>query len=198
VSDTLRAFFAADLAPAARERIAAAQDALRGAAPERVRWVEPEKLHLTLKFLGDVASEAIPKLAAGAASRLAGRGGFEVVLAGFGAFPTARAARVVWIGVRAGAAELARLARRLDAAAVKVGLAREHRPYRAHLTLGRLREPAAVALDRFPTLEIPPFRVDEVVLYESRPGAGGSRYVALAHLPLADADADLSDLAPES
>jgi 2'-5' RNA ligase len=198
VSDTLRAFFAADLAPETRERTAAAQQALRAAAPESVRWVPPEKLHLTLKFLGAVACEGIPKLAAAAAARLAGRGGFEVALGGFGAFPNARAARVVWIGVREGSAELARLARRLDAAAVKVGVPRERRPYRAHLTLGRLRDPAPVPLERAPAVEIPPFRVEEVVLYESQPTAEGSRYVALARLPLAEADADLSDLAPES
>ncbi len=198
MSDTLRAFFAADLAPAARERAAAAQEALSAEAPEQVRWVPPEKLHLTLRFLGDVASERIPKLAAAAAARLGGRGGFEVALGGFGAFPSARAARVVWIGVRQGSTELARLARRLDAAAAKIGVARERRPYQAHLTLGRLRVPAPVPLERAPAVEIPPFRVDEVVLYESRPDAGGSRYVALARLPLAEADADLSDLAPES
>jgi 2'-5' RNA ligase len=98
--------------------------------------------------------------------------------------------------VREGKAELARLARRLDAAAAKIGVARERRAFQAHLTLGRLREPAAVPLEPAAAVEIPPFRVDEVVLYESRPAADGSRYVALARLPLADAD--LSDLAPES
>jgi 2'-5' RNA ligase len=198
VSDTLRAFFAADLAPLARERVAAAQEALRAHAPERVRWVEPSKLHLTLKFLGEVAGERVPKLAAAAAARLAGRGGFEVALGGFGAFPNTRSAQVIWVGVRQGASELARLARRLDAAAAKIGVARERRPYQPHLTLGRLREPESVPLERAPAVEIPPFRVDEVVLYESRPDAGGSRYVALAHLPLAGADVDLSDFAPES
>jgi 2'-5' RNA ligase len=104
---------------------------------------------------------------------------------------------VVWIGVREGAGELARLARRLDAAAAKVGVPRDRRPYQAHLTLGRLREPAPVPLERAAAVEIPPFRVDEVVLYESRPDGNGARYVPLARLPLAEADADLSDLAPE-
>ena len=187
--ETVRAFFAVELPPAARTQAVAAINALRLEAGDQTRWVPEENLHLTLKFLGEIDPDRIPKLVHAAAAKLVRELPFEAELGGLGAFPSARAARAVWLGVTQGAGPLARLARKFDAAASRIGQARESRPYRAHLTLGRLRSPRRVALERVTVPGGAPFSVDEVVLFESRLSSDGSNYRPLARLPLGQADA---------
>ncbi len=196
-SDSLRSFLAVDLAPHARAQAAQLMLKLREQAPQGVRWVPEENLHLTLKFLGNIDPERIPRLVTGVSAKLQRVTGFELVLGGLGAFPNARRARVVWLGVRAGGAELARLARKLEAAAVRIGVERERRPFRTHLTLGRLREPGPLPLAAVPCPDGRPFFVEEVVLYESRLSPTGSCYVPLARLPLQTAEAQQTNIAPE-
>jgi 2'-5' RNA ligase len=195
--DVVRAFFAAELSPDARERAGEAIELLRAALAGDVRWVDPDNLHLTVKFLGNVEPDRLPKLAERVGAKLMRESPFEVELAGLGAFPSARAARVVWLGVVAGASPLARLARKADAAAGRLGLPRDRRPYRAHLTLGRLRSPARVPLERVVPPEPVSFPVAEVVLFESRLSPSGSTYVPLARLPLGGEAAAEIDFAPE-
>ena len=197
-ADPLRSFLAVDLAPHARAQAAQVMAQLRQGAPEGVRWVPEENLHLTLKFLGDVEPDRIPKLIAASTAKLERVGGFEVMLGGLGVFPNARRARVVWLGVQAGGPELARLARKLDAAAARIGVERERRPFRTHLTLGRLRQPAPLALSAVPCPDAKPFFVEEVVLYESRLSPTGARYVPLARFPLRRAEAQPPNFAPDT
>ena len=156
-----------------------------------------ENLHLTLKFLGEIASDRLPKLIANLERKLMGVEPFELEFGGFGAFPNARRARVLWLAVSSGAKELARIARKLDAAASRVGVERSLRAYSAHLTLGRLREPDPVEILRAEPPKSLPFRVEEVVLYESRLSSTGAVYVPLAHLPLREADPNPTECPPE-
>jgi 2'-5' RNA ligase len=196
--ERIRAFLAVELSDAAREQ---ARTAIRGLAqldPPRVRWTPPESLHLTVKFLGGIDPEAVPVLLRHAAARLARLEGFPVALGGVGAFPNARRARVLWLGVTQGVSDLARLARKLDAAASRIGVERERRPYRGHLTLGRLREPAPVPLERVHAEPGETFAVSEVVLFESRLSPAGATYVPLARLPLGQAEVAEIEFAPQA
>lgn len=196
--ETLRVFFALELPSEARERAAKAAQALRAGVPRGVRWVPPENLHLTLKFLGDVDAAQVPRLLGRAEAKLWPVPPFEVELAGLGALPSARSARVLWLGVRKGNREMARIARKLDAAAASIGVERERRPFQAHLTLGRLRPPAHVALERLEAPRGIAFGVEEVILYESRLSPDGARYIPLARLPLMQVeDAEAREFAPE-
>jgi RNA 2',3'-cyclic 3'-phosphodiesterase len=198
VSDRLRAFLAVTLSDAARECAGRAVETLAGLVPSGVRWVEPSNQHLTLKFLGEIGEDRVDALVSRARAKLASVAPFEVALAGFGAFPNAREARVLWLGVAQGSALLAKLARKLDGAARVAGSERERRPFSAHLTLGRLREPARVEIERLAAPTAPPWTVSEVVLYESRLAPDGARHVPLAHLALGvEADRD-NEFAPES
>jgi 2'-5' RNA ligase len=198
MSDALRAFFAIDLPAEARATAAEAIAALQPATPEDARWVTPERLHLTLKFLGEIREDDVPRLIARAQAKLASEVPFELALAGFGAFPNAREATVLWLGVAQGAGPLAKLARKLDSASRALGGARDRRPFAAHLTLARLRTPARVELERVSAPDSVPWTAAEVILYESRPSAGGTRYVPLARLPLgAGGDAESDEFAPE-
>jgi 2'-5' RNA ligase len=199
MSDQLRVFFAAALSPEARACAAEAVERMRAAAPSGVRWVPAGNQHLTLKFLGEIHEGHVDRLAERAAAKVASSEPFEVSLAGFGAFPSAREARVLWLGIAKGASALAKLARKLDAAARVAGAERERRPFAAHLTLGRLREPARIELERLVPPDSVAWTVSEVVLYESRLAPGGARYVPLAHLPLGAGESDSNDeFAPES
>ena len=186
--ESLRTFFAVELPSAVRAQAGAAIERLRPELPDPVRWVPEANLHLTLKFLGEIDPDRIPKLVHAAAAKLVRERPFEAERGGRGAFPSARAARLVWLGVARGAGPLARLARKLDAAAGRLGLERERRPYRAHLTIGRLRTPERIPLERVTAPEGAAFPVDEVVLFESRISSTGSRYRPLARLPLGQAD----------
>jgi len=199
VSDQVRAFLAVALPPEARACASQAVEELRRALHADVRWVPPENHHLTLKFLGEIPEDRIDALVARAGAKCASVAPFEVALAGFGAFPSAREARVLWLGVARGGAALAKLARKLDSAARVAGAERERRPFAAHLTLGRLREPARVEIERLAPPTSVAWSVSEVVLYESRLAPDGARHVPLAHLALgAGLDPSTNEFAPES
>jgi 2'-5' RNA ligase len=199
--ETIRTFLAVELPGEARAQARSAIDALRPCVlgpPESVRWIPVENLHLTLKFLGSIDPDQVPRLLSGAAAKLAGEEPFEVELGGLGAFPNARKARVLWLGVSRGAAQLARLARKLDAAARRIGVSRERRAFHAHLTLGRMRQPGGgVALERARAPEGRPFQVEEVVLFESRLAPTGATYVPLARLPLRPIEGDEDAVVPD-
>jgi len=199
MSDELRSFFAIDLPDEARARSAEAVERLKSVATHGVRWMTLDTLHLTLKFLGEIREDDVARLVARAQAKLAPEAPFEVELAGYGAFPNAREARALWIGVRQGTSSLARLARKLDSAARAIGAPRERRPFEPHLTLGRLRDPLRVELERAPPTESVAWTVSEVVLYESRLSNEGARHIPLARFPLgAGGDAEHTDFAPET
>ena len=198
MSDLLRAFLAVALPEAARACAGQAIEILRGAVPAGVRWTPTENQHLTLKFLGEIPEDRIDALVERASAKLAGLAPVELALGSFGAFPSAREARVLWLGVQRGAGALARLARQLDSASRVAGVERERRPFAAHLTLGRLREPARVEIERLQAPETVAWTATEVVLYESRLAPDGARHVPLAHLALGAGLGQTDEFAPES
>jgi 2'-5' RNA ligase len=101
-----------------------------------VRWVEPDDLHITLKFLGEVRPEMMPRIEATVADVAASTPPFTLTLGGFGAFPTLRRPRVIWLGAEA-APELRCLKQDLEWDLAELGFERENRAFHPHLTLGR-------------------------------------------------------------
>jgi 2'-5' RNA ligase len=178
----VRAFFAVALKDALRAEVARLACEL-AARPDGdgVRWVAAESYHLTLRFLGNVAASEVSALAARAQDSLAGSSAFALRLGAPIALPTARRPRVIALAAQPEDA-LSDLAARLERAAVAHGVAPEPRPFRAHLTIGRVRAHRIPALAAAaPTAAQP---VSEVVLFRSDLGPDGSRYSALATLPL--------------
>lgn len=113
----------------------------RAAAPLRdlglpVKWVRPEGIHLTLKFLGEVAPEREPELVAALGRAAAGARALPVALGGFGAFPDLRRPRVVWAGVAPEPA-LEILQDHIEREFAPLGFPTEARAFRPHVTLGR-------------------------------------------------------------
>jgi len=129
----MRLFIALDIDDAIRERIARFIEGVQGFAPE-ARWVKPESLHVTLKFIGEQPEAAVEqiKLALGTISGNAA----ELQFRGYGFFPTAKSARVFWIGMEA-RPQLALLATTIDTQMAALGVAREARAFSPHLTLAR-------------------------------------------------------------
>jgi 2'-5' RNA ligase len=166
------------------------------------RWVHPDNLHLTLTFLGPVEDAALPALGAALEAAFAAHPPLTLRLAGAGCFPPPapagrrRPARVAWVGIEVeeGAERLRAVQAAVDGAARSVvGLPEEARPWSAHLTLARPREPwRGDAAEAFAAAFSPPlgeaFRVESGVLVASEPGrgpGGGSLYRAVARYPLA-------------
>ncbi|MGQ9779136.1 MAG: RNA 2',3'-cyclic phosphodiesterase [Bacillota bacterium] len=139
--DSLRLFVAIwlpePLARAAAARLEELRQGSRG-----IRWVRPEQLHLTLKFLGETPRAELPQLFSALAGVAAATRPFSLSLAPGGVFPPGGPPRVIWLGVTP-EEELAVLAARVEEALVPLGHPPEKRPFRAHLTLGRA-EPGAI------------------------------------------------------
>jgi 2'-5' RNA ligase len=107
-----------------------------------VRWTPAAHLHLTLKFLGEVAADRLPEVRAAVEAPLADHGPFTVELRGAGAFPSTQRPRVVWVGLGAGDAEARALAGSLERSLATLGFAPEQREFSPHLTVGRVKTPA--------------------------------------------------------
>ncbi len=173
----MRAFVAVFPPPRIRAAAVAGARATvrRLAGGDRVQWTRPENVHLTLKFLGNAREEILGDLRAALENICAAHMPFDVELAGLGAFPSARRARILWLGIGAGFEELRSLAADVDIALMSLGFEREERPYTPHLTLGRIRGRPA-------SLDLPPdavefrFRVPRVDLVESTLTPEGAVY----------------------
>ena len=148
-------------------------------ASKAFRLIGPQKLHLTLKFLGNVAEDDLGRVSQ-ALEQLRGRHEpFEVSTSGFGAFPSERRARILWAGLGEGSGTLRAVAQSVEDLLEPAGFEREQRPYVPHLTLGRARGRQAKLDDA----SLPPpalrFTVSGVDLVESVPGEGGVTYSVL-------------------
>ncbi len=126
----MRCFVAIDMPQELRDRLVRLQDELRRAEAD-VRWVRPETLHLTLRFLGEIDASAASRLGKDLAAEAAGRPPLPISIEGAGLFPT-----VVWVGCRG---ELAPLAAAVDAVARAAGLPADGKPFVPHVTIGRVK-----------------------------------------------------------
>jgi 2'-5' RNA ligase len=184
----MRTFIAVELPQTVRAGLVTLQGELAKAQAD-VKWVEPENLHLTLKFLGEITDEqrqAIESLLKRVADH---EEPFTLGLGGVGAFPSVTAPRVIWVGLGEGEEPVARVAQMIEEGGRAIGLRREERPFATHLTLGRVRSSrrrtALAQLLRETTWEPPsPWRVTSITLYQSVLGPGGPRYTVLADIPL--------------
>lgn len=181
----LRVFCAVELPEDVRSEAARYIARLRGEFPHlKVGWDRAERLHLTLKFLGELEAARVERLslAAGRATDLTTS--FEMAIEGTGLFPPRGLPRVLWLGVRDEGGGLARLHERLEDECAAEGFAREGRAFNPHLTVARLRNPQGVrplaSLHAASEFVSAPFRVGGFVVMRSRLGPGGSRYSVLS------------------
>src|SRR3981081_4280743 len=129
----MRIFIALDIEDSIRERIARFVEGVHGFAPD-ARWVRPESMHITLKFIGEKSEQAVGEIKQ--ALETGGSGAVEIRFRGHGFFPTAKAPRVFWIGIEAGP-QLASLASAVDEKMVSLRIPKEEHVFSPHLTLAR-------------------------------------------------------------
>lgn len=184
----MRLFVAINLPPELR------RDLWEAAAPLRardypIRWVPPESMHLTLKFLGQVEDRRVAEIERGIDRAVGDARRFTLPIAGFGAFPSAARPRVVWVGCEA-VPPLELLQHRVEQGMAVLAFPLEGRLFRPHLTLGRVaRGAGASALASFPTALEPleyfgEADVASVDLMESHLEPTGARYAVRHRAPL--------------
>ena len=132
----MRLFIALDITDAIRNRISLFLAGVSGFAPE-ARWAKPESLHVTLKFIGEVATEKLDRIH-GALAAVHSADPVDMQFRGLGFFPNERRPRVLWCGVEA-SANLAELAANIDRALAPLGIPPESREFMPHLTLARFQ-----------------------------------------------------------
>jgi RNA 2',3'-cyclic 3'-phosphodiesterase len=189
--EELRLFIACELPETWREALSQASRDLGRAGLRSLRWVRPEGIHLTLKFLGQTGRHLLPDLQTAMVEACAGVAPFDLRLSGLGSFG-GRRARVLWAGVEGDVESLRALQAQVDAAVSRLGFARELRPFSPHLTLARVPDNApadtgsaiAAALRRVSIIAVEPHRVEEIALIRSQLGPGGARYSALCSVRL--------------
>ena len=194
----MRIFVGFNIDDAIRQRIQRFIEGVSGFAPD-ARWVRPESLHVTLKFIGEKPAETVEEIKH-ALSRVRAVP-FEIPFRGFGFFPTAKAARVFWVGIESGP-HLPALAKAADEATSALGIPREDHPFAPHLTLARgggrsgaprwrkgdapnknfqlLQEKLAA----LPTPDFGTMATHEFFLYQSQLSPGGPLYTKIARFAL--------------
>ena len=204
----MRLFIALDIDDAIRQRIGRFVDGVSGFAPD-ARWVKLESVHVTLKFIGEKPADLVATLQRELdAVRLSP---FTVSFGGFGFFPTAKSARVFWVGIQAGP-ELQKLAAAVDDVSAGLGVPKEERAFSPHLTVarksgasgtphqqkgdgpGRVFQRLQEKLAAMPAPEFGTMTAREFFLYQSQLSRSGSRYTKLERFGLrADAAARADD-----
>jgi RNA 2',3'-cyclic 3'-phosphodiesterase len=184
----VRTFISVHIPDTVRRDIGAMVDGLRPAGGSEVKWIRPESLHLTLKFLGDVEEGRITAVGSAVETAVSSMPAFDLALGGTGAFPNARRPSVLWIGVPMGAEPMAALAGSIESALAGLGFDREKRPFSAHLTIGRVR-PAGNAqrtMERMAEtgFECAPFKVGAVHVMKSELQRSGAEYTVLRTIKL--------------
>jgi 2'-5' RNA ligase len=194
----MRVFVGIDLDDEIRTKIARLLAGVCGFAPD-ARWVSPESLHVTLKFIGEQKPEQVAAITE--RLQLVKGKSAEIRFAGHGFFPTAKAPRVFWIGIQAGP-ELAELASSVDSALAELQIPREDRPFSPHLTLARggggsgspkwrkgdgpnsafaeLQKRLAAMSE----LDFGTMTAREFFIYQSQLSPGGSKYTKMQRFPL--------------
>ncbi|HTM03213.1 MAG TPA: RNA 2',3'-cyclic phosphodiesterase [Vicinamibacterales bacterium] len=188
----MRLFVAVDLPPAVAESAASLSRAMkervaRSAPRARVTWVAQDRMHLTVRFIGDVEDTSTARLVTALAEPFA-TAAFAVALGEAGVFLSRGKPHVLWLALHAGVDALQQLEKEVSARLDPLGIPREERPFRPHLTLGRVRDPAGLhirgLIDGIAAPASARGRVDAITLFESRLSPKGPTYIALQRTPL--------------
>lgn len=184
----IRLFVALELPASVRAALDEIATQLRPAAGPNVRWTDLKGIHLTLKFIGEVPATQLEAIR-GALARVRDAQPIEAAFRGLGWFPNARRPRVFWAGVEAGA-ELAALAASVESALEPLGIPRESREFRPHLTLARIKsddrlEGLKREAERLGTPEFGRARYTEFDLMQSTLNPKGAIYTRIERFPFA-------------
>lgn len=187
----LRLFVAIELPQPVLDSLRRLQSELRARGLEQLRWVRPDGIHLTLKFLGETPAARVPAIAQALEQAADGVPSHELSLGVAGTFGSRHNPRVLWVDLAGDLEPLRRLQERTEKSLAQIGFPKEGRPFSAHLTLARVppetaRGLAARLAEAVQSVTAPPTRVPvrEVSLMRSQLGPGGAVYTCLHSVPL--------------
>jgi 2'-5' RNA ligase len=183
MSETIRAFIAFELPPAVISLLDKVQQDLER-LKIRARWVRPENVHLTLKFLGDINPDHIDKIGAEMTAAAFESPPVTLSVRGVGVFPGIKRPRVIWVGLGGDIRSLFAFQSRLEEKLAGAEFPKDKRPFRAHLTLGRIKQAARPAVIRqmitdYARLSSDEFICDQVFLFKSDLKPSGAVYSKL-------------------
>lgn len=182
----IRCFLAVPVDSQVREAVSALRSGIQSSA-SAIRWENPAKLHMTLKFLGSIDPGRIELLVKEISAIARYHSSFDIIYEGLGAFPSMDRPRVLWVGVR-DSRSILELQNDVNRAAVSAGFAEDERPFHPHLTIARIKHFDAghrlTAILKSLTFEPVSTRCAEVLVMKSDLHPNGSRYTVLQSIPL--------------
>ncbi|HDP98128.1 MAG TPA: RNA 2',3'-cyclic phosphodiesterase [bacterium] len=184
----IRTFIAVEIPPGIKTKVAELQSELKQYG-DKVNWVKPRGLHLTLKFLGATEESLLDKIISQLNAATTGTSPFQIKLEGLGAFPNLKRPRVLWCGVTDGASGLSILASSIDRRLNTLGFAEENRPYSAHLTICRIKrwqglEELLEQVEKNQDFVAGAFMVSEIQLIKSELTSQGAIHTPIQKVPL--------------
>lgn len=189
----LRLFIAIELDAALRVRLKQIQKQLQdGQSMRNVRWVAPQNIHLTLKFLGNVNQAQVPALLDALDHAVKNIAPLTLEARGLGCFPNAKRPNIIWVGLEGDTVPTALLVRQIENECAAVGFARDERGFTPHLTLGRVKREASLTeraavgelIQSAPVPALGTIRADAVYLIASDLRPGGPVYTTMARVAL--------------
>lgn len=184
-----RTFIAINISDAARRACVGHVEMLKAEFGDGgVRWERPEKLHVTLKFLGSVSGDVVSAVVDRVSDIARSNSPFDLQLSSAGVFPSPSKPRIFWIGLKDQIGATQSIYAELDSECADLGFEREQRKFTPHITIGRAREPerARKLAEKHLQTQVEPveFRVAEIVVYESKLQPTGSIYSVVDAVPL--------------
>ncbi|MBA7627247.1 RNA 2',3'-cyclic phosphodiesterase [subsurface metagenome] len=137
--EQIRSFIAIELPDELKSELVQLEARLKSGGQFRVKWVDPNGIHLTLKFLGDIAADRVEEIVGAMEEAARGISTFQLKVKGLGVFPNPKRAQVAWVGLSGEVDKLAQLQKSVESKLVPLGFAPESRRFTPHLTLARLR-----------------------------------------------------------
>jgi len=184
----IRSFLAIELPEPILKKIGEVQGDIRSTRAE-VRWTNPEKIHLTLKFFGNIEESRIDPIFKSIEEPIRNTLPFSLKVRGVGAFPHLKNPRVIWIGLVEEREILTSFQKQIETQLEKIGFQPENRPFHPHLTLGRMKssrgkEELVGRMERYREVEFGDFQVERVVLFKSDLRSSGPIYTSLRDMKL--------------
>ncbi|RJP14535.1 MAG: RNA 2',3'-cyclic phosphodiesterase [Candidatus Abyssobacteria bacterium SURF_5] len=155
----------------------------------KVKWVEPENVHLTLKFLGNVEEERLPEIFAACGRAAEGFGPIDLEMRALGCFPNNKSPRIVWLGIQRGVEAVTRLQEKVERELQAIGFSKEEKPFRAHLTIGRVKGKQGISrlcrlLEEERNIFLGSMRAEKISVMKSKTLPAGPVYTELRAIPL--------------
>jgi len=185
----IRAFLAIEPSAEVLAAVSRLQEKLKREISGSVSWTRPQGNHLTLKFFGSIDLTDVENISAAVKRQAATMPPLHLSIEKIGVFPDLRRPRVLWVGARGDVEKLITLQKRLEDEFAAIGFPAENRPFRAHLTLGRIKNARSAAgvgeaLKKHADFSAGEFCPKELILFQSKLTPTGAIYTRLAAFPL--------------